>query len=216
VLLYGGEGTSRTDVAAIEQLLLGMHLAYASVSAADLQRLSSAQLRQSRLLIVPGGNFLTMGASLPSSTRTSVHDAVQDGLNYLGICAGAFLAGQAAYPNFNLTSGVRFEFYAAAREGIRKTVVPIATPVGPPLDQYWEDGPQLRGWGAVVAQYPDGTPAVVEGRSGLGWVILTGIHAEAPESWRSNLRFNTPASVDNAYARALIDAAVHGKTLPQF
>jgi glutamine amidotransferase-like uncharacterized protein len=216
VLLFTGTGTSANDVRALQEILTQMRIAFAPVDARDLERMTSAQLRRSHLLIVPGGDFLTMGAQLSSNTRRTVHEAVQDGLNYLGICAGAFLAGQATYPSLNLTPGVRFEFYAAARQGIRKAAVSITTPDGAPREHYWEDGPQLTGWGAVLAKYPDATPAVVEGRSGRGWVILTGIHPEAPDSWRRGLQFETPASVDQAYARVLIDAALHGTSLPHF
>ena len=100
----------------------------------------------------------------------------------------------------NLTSGVKFGFYAAEDRGIRKAAVPIAVAGAPTLDQYWEDGPQFTGWGAVVGKYPDGTPAIVEGTFGSGWVILTGVHPEAPASWRRGMTFTTPASADNAYA----------------
>jgi glutamine amidotransferase-like uncharacterized protein len=77
-----------------------------------------------------------------------------------------------------------------------------------------EDGPQFTGWGAVVGKYPDGTPAIVEGTCGKGWVILTGVHPEAPANWRRGMTFTTPASVDHAYAATLIDAALHGTCLP--
>ena len=69
---------------------------------------------------------------------------MRSGLNYLGICAGAILAGE----NFDLT-GVRFRFYSAEDRGIRKEVVATTSADGSTLDQYWEDGPQLSGWGAV-------------------------------------------------------------------
>jgi hypothetical protein len=36
---------------------------------------------------------------------TNIHNAVQGGLNYLGICAGGLLAGNAACNSLNLTSG---------------------------------------------------------------------------------------------------------------
>ena len=216
VLLFTGHGTSSNDVAAVEGVLQRMHVAYASVTSAQLTGMSQAQLMGYRLMIVPGGDFIAMGDSLTSNTTATIHDAVQGGLNYLGICAGAFLAGMASYNSLDLTSGVRFDFYSAERRGIRKAAVAISGVDGPPLDQYWEDGPQLPGWGAVVARYPDGSPAVVEGISGQGWVILTGIHAEAPESWRRGMTFATPASVDNAYAAVLIDAALHGKRLSHY
>jgi glutamine amidotransferase-like uncharacterized protein len=216
VLLFVGPGTSANDVAAVEHLLGRMRITYAAMNATQLRGMSRDDLRRFRLMIVPGGDFLAMGGSLTASARATVHDAVQEGLNYLGICAGAFLAGDANYNSLRLTPGIRFNFYSAAARGVRKAAVPIARPDGPSLDQYWEDGPQLDGWGSVLARYPEGMPAVVQGRSGQGWVILTGIHAEAPESWRIGLHFGTPASVDNDYAARLIDAALHAKALPHF
>jgi len=67
-----------------------------------------------------------------------------------------------------------------------------------------------------VGKYPDGTPAIVQGTSGKGWVILCGVHPEAPENWRRGMNFTTPASVANAYAGTLIDAALQGTWLPHY
>jgi glutamine amidotransferase-like uncharacterized protein len=169
-----------------------------------------------RLLIVPGGNSIAIGDGLTSYTTANIHSAVQGGLNYLGICAGAFLAGHSPYNSLNLTSGVQFDFYADERRGIRKAAVAISGIGKPAFEHYWEDGPQFTGWGAVVGKYPDGTPAIVEGSSGKGWVILTGVHPEAPANWRRGMTFTTPASVDNAYAATLINAALHGTRLPHY
>ena len=141
---------------------------------------------------------------------------MQDGVNYLGICAGAFFAGRSPYNGLNLTSGVQFGFYSAEARGIRKAAVAISGAGTPTLDQYWEDGPQLSGWGAVVGRYPDGTPAVVQGPSGAGWMILSGVHPEAPESWRHGIEFTTPASADHAYAVTLIRSALDRRPLPHF
>jgi glutamine amidotransferase-like uncharacterized protein len=216
ILLFNGAGTSPDDVAAIEAILNDNHLEYAKVSSWVLNGMSASQLLGYRLMIVPGGNFIDIGHGLTSSTTANIHRAVQGGLNYLGICAGAFLAGHGPYKSLNLTSGVQFDFYADESRGIRKAAVAISTIGAPPLEQYWEDGPQLTGWGTVVGRYPDGTPAIVEGNSGKGWVILTGVHPEAPAKWRRGMTFKTPASVDHAYALALIDAALHGTSLPHF
>src|SRR5262249_43960557 len=153
--------------------------------------------------------------SLTPRTTANIHDAVQGGLNYLGICAGAFLAGDGRgyYNSVNLTSGVRFGFYSAEAKGIRKAAVAIAGVNTPPVEHYWEDGPELPGWGGVGGTYPEGAPAVVEGTSGKGWVILSGVHPEAPESWRRGLSFRMPARVANAYAGTLIQAALRGVSL---
>jgi glutamine amidotransferase-like uncharacterized protein len=217
ILLFNGTGTSPNDVAAVETILDSNHLSYSTVNSSQLNGISESGIRAYRLLIVPGGNFIDIGKSLTSGTAANIHNAVKHGLNYLGICAGGFLAGNSGYYNgLDLTSGVSFHFYAAEDQGIRKAAVAIARPGAPTLEQYWEDGPQFTSWGVVAGKYPDGTPAIVEGTSGSGWVILTGIHAEAPEDWRRGMIFNTPASADNAYAAKLIRAALNRVSLPHY
>jgi Biotin-protein ligase, N terminal len=217
ILLFIGTGTSPGDVGALETILNANHLGYATASSAELNAMAEAEIRRYRLLIVPGGDFVAMGNSLTPRTTANIRNGVQNGLNYLGICAGAFLAGHfpQPYKSLNLTSGVQFGFYAAAGR-LHKTVVPIAVAGGPTLDQYWEDGPQLTGWGAVVAKYPDDTPAVVQGTVGSGAVILAGVHPEAPDSWRRGMTFGTPSSTDNAFAATLIQAALNKILLSHF
>ena len=216
ILLFTGTGTSANDVAAVETILKDSHLKYSTVNSQQLNGMNESQLMAYRLMVVPGGNFIAIGDSLTPSTTANIHNAVQGGLNYLGICAGAFLAGHASYNSLDLTSGVRFGFYSAERQGIRKAALAIAGVGTLPIEHYWEDGPEFTGWGAVVGKYPDGTPAIVEGPSGKGWVILTGVHPEAPESWRGGMTFTTPASVANAYAGTLIEAALHRTWLPHY
>lgn len=216
ILLFNGQGTSPNDVRAVEAVLNRNGLKYATVDSRELNDLSDAQLTAHRLLIVPGGNYLAIASGLTPGTATNIHRAVAGGLNYLGICAGGLLAGNATSNSPDLTAGVRVGFYAAVNRGIHKAAVPIAVMGSPALEHYWEDGPQFTGWGDVVGKYPDGTPAIVEGTCGRGWVILCGVHPEAPETWRRGLNFNTPASADNAYAATLIDAALHGTRLPHY
>jgi glutamine amidotransferase-like uncharacterized protein len=45
---------------------------------------------------------------------------VQNGLNYLGVCAGAFFAGNSPTNGLNLTSGVKFEAAAIWRTQVEK------------------------------------------------------------------------------------------------
>ena len=209
ILLFNGTGTSPNDVAALERILKDNHFRYAAANSRQLDSMTESQLRAYRLLIIPGGNFVEIGNGLTSGTTANIRNAVQGGLNYLGICAGAFFAGNSPYNGLNLAGGVRFNFYALEGRGIRKAAVAIAIAESFTLEQYWEDGPQLTGWGDVVAKYPDGTPAIAQGTAGDGWMILSGIHPEAPESWRRGMTFNTPARADNAYAAMLIGAALN-------
>jgi hypothetical protein len=215
ILLFNGTGASVNDVRAFETLLEEHGLEYDTADSARLDGLSGDELRAYRLLIVPGGNFEKMGNALDRATSARVRVAVNNGLNYLGVCAGAFFAGDSPYNGLDLTGGVRFPFYSASARGVRKAAVRISSPGFAPIDHYWEDGPELSGWGHPVANYPDGKPAVVEGRAGRGWVVLVGTHPEAPESWRGDLKFSTPARDSQAYAARLVDAALAGQSLTQ-
>lgn len=216
ILLFNGTGTSPNDVEAIEAVLKAAHFEYTTADSQQLNGMSEPELSAFRLMIVPGGNYIAMGGSLTAGTTTNIRHAVQGGLNYLGICAGGLLAGDASCNSMNLTSGVDFDFYSNVNRGIHKAAVLISVVGSPPLEHYWEDGPQYTGWGEVVGKYPDGTPAIVEGMSGKGWMILCGVHPEAPENWRRGMTFGTPASVDNAYAETLVEAALNGTSLPHY
>ncbi|WP_295795181.1 BPL-N domain-containing protein [Mucilaginibacter sp.] len=217
ILLFNGTGTSPNDVNAIEAILNNNHLYYTTANSSELNGMSELQMQNYRLLIIPGGNFIDMGKSLTPATTARVRNSVKHGLNYLGICAGGFLAGKSIYYNgFNLTSGACFGFYAAENQGIRKAALAITTPGAPAQDQYWEDGPQFAGWGAVAGKYPDGTPAIVQGTYGEGWIMLVGFHAEAPEDWRTGIKFNTSTSADNGYAGLIIRSALNRAPLPHY
>ncbi len=140
ILLFNGTGTSPNDVAAIETLLERNRVSYSTASSAQLDGMSAARLRTYHLIIVPGGDFTRIGIGLRKETAAKLHDAVQYGVSYLGICAGAFFAGRTPYNGLNLTSGVQFGFYSAEGRGVRKAAVLISGAGMPTLDQDWEDG----------------------------------------------------------------------------
>lgn len=217
ILLYAGGGTIANDVTAVEALLTSMKLGYAAVSTSQIEAMSQTQLEGYKLLIVPGGNSITIGDDLSKTATTNIHNAVTvGGLHYFGICAGAFFGGYSIYNGLDLTSGTYFATYANGGHGTGKTAVEVTYPGGTELDQYWQDGPELDGWGDIVAKYPDGTSAIVEGTSGKGWVLLSGIHAEAPSSWRTGMTFTTTVAADNAYFETMVTAAIAGTTLPHY
>ena len=219
VLLFVGTGTSSPDVAAVKTILGNLKLTYATATSSQLNAMNESAMKTYKLFLMPGGNAITISKYLTHTTTTNLHNAiVNDGLHYLGICAGGFFAGSSGiYSYLNLTPpGVWFNYYADEFKGIHKEAVEITGSNGTKLDQYWENGPQLSGWGQVVGKYPDGTPAITEGKSGNGWVILCGVHPEAPQSWRTGMTFTTSVAVDNAYAQTLVTAALNGTSLPHF
>lgn len=217
ILLFIGTGTSSTDVTAVESLLKTMKLGYATATTSQLDDMSQTELEAYKLLIVPGGNSITIGDDLSTTATTNIHNAViTGGLHYFGICAGGFFGGYSIYNGLDLTNGAYFDVYANGGKGTGKTAVDVTYPGGIELDQYWQDGPELDGWGDIVAKYPDGTSAIVEGTSGKGWVLLSGIHAEAPSSWRDGMTFTTTVAVDNAYFATMVTAALAGTALPHY
>jgi glutamine amidotransferase-like uncharacterized protein len=217
VLLFNGTGTSSTDVAAVESVLSTLKLAYATANTSQIEAMTLSKLESYKLLIVPGGNSITIGNKLTKAATTNIHNAVVNGgLHYLGICAGAFFGGYSIYNGLNLTNGVWFNFYPDENKGIHIEAVTLKFPNNSTMDVYWQDGPQLSGWGQVISKYPDGLPAMAEGKSGKGWVILSGVHPEAPANWRTRLKFKTPLATDLAYAGTLVKTALNGSTLPHF
>src|SRR4051812_41101728 len=113
ILLFTGRGTSPDDAAALERILGGSGLRYSTAGSSRLDAMGESDLAAYQLLIIPGGNFAEMGHGIGVNTTAKIRNAVAGGLGYLGICAGAFLAGNSPYNGLNLTSGVRFTFYAA-------------------------------------------------------------------------------------------------------
>jgi hypothetical protein len=216
VLLFNGTGTTSSDVSAVEAILNNLKLSYATANTSEMNSMTETKLKTYKLMIVPGGNSITIGKYLTRTATTNIHNAIQSGLHYLGICAGGFFGGYSIYNGLNLTSGVWFNVYHNGGKGTGKTAVEISSPNGTKRDQYWEDGPEFAGWGTIVAKYPDNTPAVVEGKSGTGWVILCGFHPEAPASWRYGMTFTTSVAVDNAYAGTLVTNALNGTSVPHF
>ncbi len=217
VILFNGTGTTSGDVSAVETILNDLGLAYATANSSQMNAMTQTQLNSYKLLIVPGGNSITIGQYLTKTTTAKIHNAVVNGgLHYLGICAGGFFGGYSIYNGLNLTSGHWFNFYEDYYRGIHKESVNISYPTGTKLDVYWENGPQFTGWGSIVARFPDGTPAVVEGKSGVGWVILAGVHPEAPASWRYGMTFTSSVASNTAYAKTLVTAALHGTYLPHY
>jgi glutamine amidotransferase-like uncharacterized protein len=217
VLLYVGAGATGSDVTALEAILKSLNLGYTAVNQTELGSMTEPQLGGYKLMIVPGGDSIVIGQSVGATAPSAIRNAVnQYGMHYLGICAGAFFGAYSTYNGVDLTSGVGFNFYSAEFEGIHVEPVLIALADGTTLDMYWQDGPQLSGWGNVVAKFPDGTPAITEGSVGNGFVVFTGVHPEAPASWRAGLNFSTSEAVDVAYAGTIIQTALSGNSLPHF
>ncbi len=217
ILIYNGSGTSSGDVAAVESLVTSMGLGYNTANSSQFNAMSEAQLLAYRLFLMPGGNAISISSYISKTATANLHNAISAGLNYLGFCAGGFFAGSSAYYNYtNLTNGVWFNVYPNYGRGTGATVVRASFPNGSTMDMYWQNGPALNRWGSVVAKYPDGNIAITEGFEGKGFVLLCGLHPEAPASWRTGMNFSTSLDVDLAYARSLVTSALNRSMLAHY
>ena len=215
-LVFNGTGTD-SDVAAVESVLNTLKLKYATANSSQLNAMTETKLNAYKLLIVPGGNSITIGNNLSTATTAMIRATVQnDGLHYLGFCAGAFFGSYQTANGIDLTSGVWFDVWPNNGKGTGMEAVGISFPKSSTLDMYWHDGPETSGWGYIVAKYPDGTAAIAEGAYGKGFAILSGVHPEAPASWRTCCKFTTPLATDLAYAGTLVTAALNGTMLPHY
>src|SRR5437763_336073 len=68
ILLFNGTGTSSNDAAAVERILKANDLEYSIVDSQQLNGMSEPQLMAYRLMIIPGGNFITIGKNLTPGT----------------------------------------------------------------------------------------------------------------------------------------------------
>lgn len=215
VLLYNGTGSSPTDVIAIKNILTAMNLKYDLVDSRALNAMTQTKLNNYKLIIFPGGNSIEMGNSLTKAATAAVKRAVtQGGVSYLGFCAGAFMAESSTLYNvFNL-AGTWFDFYDANLIDMVWTTFPD----GSKRDLVYWEGPYLTTFGSVIAKFPNGESAIAESKVGKGFVLVSGVHPEAPEDWRYGMAHSDVdgVSADVTYAGTLIGAAYTKTMLPHF
>jgi FG-GAP-like repeat len=215
-------GVSVPDYFALQRELDAMGLRYdtatydGDANTINLNAMTQAQFNAYAVFIVPGGNTDCIVGYWTQTTKQMIQNGVLHGsVSYLGFCAGAFVAGY-RNPALNLTGlpiqngWDSFNYYSLYYHSQVAASLEISLASGPTLEMFWDDGPQLSGFGDTIATYPDGTPAISE-TSSNGFVILSGVHPEATADWMvsDNLSpVGSPFQTDFAFAASLINAAV--------
>jgi hypothetical protein len=227
-LIFNGDGTSPTDEQSLVSIAQSYGLKTQAVTSAQLEAMTASQLASYPLIIWPGGDSSTMSASLDAGTRERVREAVVNaGVNFVGFCAGAWIAiGPDLDPEGQPYWGLAIAPYAYVTEYYPDgpgTTEPVAAMVmssfgdGTSRDLVWWGGPFLPTIpNAVVSKYPDGTAEMVELQAGNGFVVLSGVHPEAPEDWRTEENLVDTDGLDFDIAWKLMDAALTRTRLPTF
>jgi len=221
-LLYWGPGATESAAQALADIVTSHGLTYRRVDASGLNAMTSAELASYSTILWPGGDSNVADAALSPDTKIRVRQAViNSGVGFSGFCAGAWIAvgpnpGTAAPAwGFAILAGNYLKEYLPNGQYLTNAMVPITYADGSVRSEVWWQGPYL--WsnvGTVVAKYPTGEAATIESWAGKGYVTLTGVHPEAPQSWRDGL--NDTDGLDTAFAWSMIDAARRKSPLRTF
>ncbi len=223
VLLLSGSGTWPAEIYSLEKILREHGVQSRQATSQQLENLDLDSLASYSLLVVPGGNAITLTAELSKKTRLNIRTAVRDrGMSYLGFCAGAWMAispggtqTEAPPYGFGLIDGPLQSEAIYQRSGSAYTIADAIFPGGAKRPLLWWGGPITpEGEGSVIARYPDGGAAISQLSVGQGWAVLSGLHpAATPEVFEAlGLDPATPTSLD--FAWKLLQSALTKTPLP--
>jgi glutamine amidotransferase-like uncharacterized protein len=221
VLIYNGTGAWTDEVASLENIISSHGLGYEEVTEQQVNSMTADQFAQYGMMIWPGGSGTMILDAINDSARILIMDAVIDqGVGYLGFCAGAFLAvspaPSAGQPPeyFSVWPGSILNYYYLENQGVDEAMTLDSFPEGSQRNILWYGGPvtpnQANG---VVAKYPTGDPAITETRSGNGFVIVSGVHPAAP---LADIAPFGGTATDFDVAWSLIQATLNAAPLPTF
>lgn len=190
-VVFAGAGTCEGCAAAVAQLLQQQHY---QVRLVDEHQLNDAALQGVSLYVQPGGSDDIMDTLnvLSESQIQRIRDFVQQGGNYLGICAGGYLAGQYADRAEGSRAFALVELAEIDQEIVGDNsaqFIPLRLPgEATTRNVYYQAGPhfgtQLPAGGKALAYYAGSNHIAARiSTYGKGRVGLIGPHYEADRSW---------------------------------
>lgn len=224
-LIYEGPGSWRAELRSLKNILYSNGATYETLSPDKINRLSRKDFEKYNAIMFVGGNARTVRKNLSKDTRALIREAVQmQGLNYLGFCAGAWLA-VAPEPSLNedvvagigVVSGPLLNITSLEKQGLHYSLDKSIFPDGSRKNLLWYGGPITPDIpGGVIAKYSDGTPAISQIRSGRGMVIISGLHPAATRSILRSINLEDREAIDPVFTWDLLKATINGTSLPAF
>lgn len=218
VLIFDGTGTAASDAQSLAALVEDHGLTQRTAGSEEINGMSVEELSDYGVIVWPGGYANQMTGSLTLSARRRIQEAVHNqGVSYSGFCAGAWMAVGDAIPmsgsldlGFALLNGGLLDEYlpfGPDNYAMQPEIVPISFPDGTTREVVWYGSPVTPDIGnGVLARYRDGRPAITQAAAGNGFVVLSGVHPEAPENWKSGLSDGDGSDYDLAWK--LVEAAL--------
>lgn len=190
------------SVAAKEALDAGGAVRTAYVGPHEKAQLDWRTLAAAALYVHPGGGDLEPAWHVMAQDAALLADWVRGGGRYLGLCLGAYLAGDD--PGFALWPGKVFDYISTPRAEVT-TPAPAVVQVtwrDTVKRLYFQDGTAFSAADdravTPLASYRNGQLASASAPVGSGRVTLTGPHPEAPLSWFRDDRLTPPGPWDAA------------------
>lgn len=224
VLIYGGLGSWGDEIESLKELLAAHGKTYAEYDDKQFNDATDADFDKFSLVIFPGGDSNDVNRNLTMETRDRIRRAVLErGLNYFGLCSGAWLV---VSPQNRLKENV-YGFQFVTGPWLKQTplfemkleyaVTNAIFPNGSRRKLLWFGGPITPNIpGGVIAKYGDGTPAITQMRAGKGFVILSGLHPTANKKILSKISLYEKEAIDPELGWRLLEAGITGKPLPAF
>lgn len=198
VAIYADDGASEVGIASLLlRIKQQLGLAVKTVNAQDIVE---GALNNCVMLVMPGGRDLPYCAKLNGKGNTLIRDFVAKGGIYLGICAGAYYACEALDfqgRDYEVKGKRELAFFSGTAIGSlphltkgyyydeelsSKAIVPLHFTDGTQADFYYHGGcffqPYHQSEFEPLAHYTDGNLAIVTGRFGQGYYLLSGVHFE--------------------------------------
>jgi hypothetical protein len=168
---------------------------------------------EAAIWIQPGGKSSVVGKNMTPKLKDLIRKFVSEGGAYVGFCAGGFYATDLIGQTGNIGLGLIHAESTLYREVNNYAEILSLNWNGKQREVYWEGGPyftlpKTNSLIQVLAQYPDGTAATIESRYGLGNVVVTGAHPEAPAWWSVSEKINDTDGVDHDLAVDMVQRAL--------
>lgn len=224
VLLFNGVGISTSDWQTTETILKSAKMSYQLVNSKQLDAMTLDQMTNFGVMIFPGGNGYSITGGLLLSTAVRIRQAVRDrAVGYVGFCAGAWVSvGPEALTNntaaygFAVAKGGYLIEYAPGGKYPEATMENVSFADGSHRQLVWWGGPKTPNWvGGVIAKYVTGEPAISQTWVGKGYVVISGVHPEAPQSWRYTAGYDSDG-LDYDIAMKMIRAALYQSPMAAF
>lgn len=168
ILVYTGRGAYQAKD--IENFLCVFDFDYRRVSEHDF-----GMIEESGIFIVPGGEIKSI---LPAWKKKGINDirkCVKDGGIYIGLCAGAYIAGEKIFD----IDGLGF-FRGSLDYQKRKAILDVTDQGGNVWQALMENGPDLSSLprDRVILSDAQGCPQAIQITHGIGEVYLFAVHPE--------------------------------------